>query len=241
MLLIISARQPSPYAGHHLTSTVVGMPTSVTVPTSPPRSGLEELYAVSHGLTMPTPLSKDTYPLVVFWVKAAWDLWKVSRKEHKTPGHPKNGQGINSSWMEDENGKCVEFTRQQEILRAARQTWVTMRAYGIHLDVFLVTPRPTVDYFCAKLESMFLELRLCADHWKVGQLWMENFSSWNNRGSRQAQQSETAPHHPSALTAPQYPSASMAHQYPTEGPGEVPQLEPQSEKASWFQPCELPL
>lgn len=192
---------------------------------------------MSPGLVMPPPLSKDEHPLARFWKKSDWEKWKKRQKETKEPGRRRRGQGMNSSWMEQEDGQRVGDERQQAILRVARQTWVTMRSYKIPFGPFLDTPRPTTDYFAATLESTFLELRLCEDHWKVRRLWMENFSSWNNHRSPEGP--ETASHHPSTSTAPLYPSTSAVPQHPTEGPQEVPQSEPQSEKVSWFPSHEL--
>ncbi|KAF9642966.1 hypothetical protein BDM02DRAFT_3132734 [Thelephora ganbajun] len=42
----------------------------------------------------------------------------------------------------------------------------------------LDTPATTLDYFHARMELMFPELRLCTDHWKTDRIWIENFSSW---------------------------------------------------------------
>lgn len=180
---------------------------------------------------MPAPRSKVAHPRVVFWTEADWEKWKMLQKETKEPGRSKPGEGINSSWMEDENGVRVHITRQQQILRAARQTWVTMRSFRIDLTVFLGTPVPTVDYFRAKLESAFLELQLCADHWKVNRLWMENYSSWNNRYS--SGRSEEVPRNPTK-------GSEEVPCDPTRGLEEAPQLAPQPKTASRFQSCELP-
>jgi len=175
-----SPRQTSPYAGSPLTSSVLGMPTSVMIPTSLPESGLKRLYEMSPGLTMPLPLSRDAFPLTLFWEECEWERWKKREKEKGTFGHRIQGEGVNSSWIEDKNGGRVDRTRQKQILAEARHQWVTMRDYNVDVMIYTDTPMPTVDYFRAKMETTFPELQLCADHWKVKKLWMENFSSWNS-------------------------------------------------------------
>ena len=88
------------------------------------------------------------------------------------------GEGVNSSWMEDEDGNRVDITRQKTILREARLTWLTMRDFGVELANHGDVTGPVLEYFYALMETKFFELRLCADHWKADQIWRENFSSW---------------------------------------------------------------
>jgi len=94
------------------------------------------------------------------------------------------GEGINSSWMEDSNGNRVHKDRQDQILGAARKTWRTMESFEVGMASYTSVPGPVLNYFRAKMESMFEELRFCADHWKTDAIWKENFSSTGLRRAR---------------------------------------------------------
>ena len=80
--------------------------------------------------------------------------------------------------MEDTSGNHINLDKQWRILDVAHKTWSTIRNGRVSFGIYSNTPADTLDYFCARMEMMFPELRLCADHWKTDQLWIENFSSW---------------------------------------------------------------
>ena len=80
--------------------------------------------------------------------------------------------------MEDTSGNHINLGKQRHILNAAHKTWGAVRGGRVTLGIYSNTPADTLDYFRARMEMMFLELQLCADHWKTDKLWTENFSSW---------------------------------------------------------------
>lgn len=124
------------------------------------------------------PLDKDDY-LTKFWDKKDWENTVKYWKEAKSKGGSgTKGEGINSSWMEDEYGDRVEVNRQTEIIAAARRTWLTLSNCGVTVSTFGTTDETIVSYFRRQLETDFIELRYCRNHWKADRLWKENFSSW---------------------------------------------------------------
>ena len=112
-----------------------------------------------------------------------WAEWAEEQKEKGLFKARVQGEGMNSSWLEDENGNRVDRHRQQLVLGEARRTWFTMREFEIKLAPHGNMSIPTLDYFCAKMELSFLELKLCANHWKADKMWRENFSSWDSKYS----------------------------------------------------------
>ena len=140
-------------------------------------SGVDQLYSVE-GITMPLPLDRHDWLLVKFWEKRDWEVWVKEQKEKGSFQTRVRGAGVNSSWMEDENGNRVSLARQGEILEEVRRTWLTMEAFGVSVQVYGSTDGYTLNYFRAKMESKFQEFRLCANHWKADRAWVENFSSW---------------------------------------------------------------
>lgn len=144
----------------------------------PQKSNLELLYDASPGVVMPIPLKRDDYPDPKFWQESMWSEWSQREVERGTFTSGVEGAGVNSSWMEDTSGNRVNLDKQRRILDAARKTWSAIRNGRVSFGIYSNTPADTLDYFRARMEMMFPELRLCADHWKTDQLWIENFSSW---------------------------------------------------------------
>ena len=115
-----------------------------------------------------------------FWDKKDWETQVKIRKESKSKDGVKGtkGEGINSSWMEDEYGTRVDIDRQTEIIAAARRTWLTLSNHGVVVSTLGAADEMVVSYFRRKLETDFIELCYCHNHWKTDKLWKENFSSW---------------------------------------------------------------
>lgn len=159
---------------------------------SEPKTNLQRLYEATPEVIMPAPLEKSDYPGCKFWNRPAWEEWKVIRRETVTSSNRARGQGINSSFIEGADGTRVDFLRQQQILREARETLHLMQEFNISLKSHTKMTTLHLDYFRARLESKFIELRLCQDHWKADKIWQENYSSWqNSRQDRQQQQKES--------------------------------------------------
>ena len=158
----------------------MGMPTAVAIPMQPSKIGLE-LLIETLPVVMPPPLDGADYPkLRHSWEEKDWEDWASTGKEEGLFDPGVQGAGVNSSWMQRQDGERVELARQKKILKGARRIWVTMKDFGIVLKPEGGIPLPTLNYFRAAMESQFFELRLCADHWKTDRVWTENFSSWRN-------------------------------------------------------------
>lgn len=164
---------------------------------------------------MPPPLKKEMYPKPeeLFWEEEDWEKWMKKGKEKGVFKRGKQGEGVNSSWMLNQDRTRVSRDRQQQIIGEARHIWVTMRSFKIDFTVFRGTDLPTLDYFRARVETAFPELQLCANHWKADRLWMENYSSWNSKGAGEApkrttKEPEAAPQHPVREVRASWPQES---------------------------------
>jgi hypothetical protein len=185
-------RRVLPYTGSSSVSPAVGFPAPAMASVSP-KSNLDELWRVTKGIVMPDPLEKSKYPGLKFWERHMWVEWVNREKEKGTFKNRVQGEGVNSSFMEDEDGNRVHRHRQKQILDETRHTWCTMKYYGIDLKVYSKMPVTVLDYFRAAMKSKFPELQLCADHWKVDEIWHENFSSWQP-SPQQSQKEKRKPH-----------------------------------------------
>jgi len=173
-----TTRQGLPYAGTSSVSSIARIPPQVTVPMRPKKSNLQLLYDASPGVVMPIPLERDAYPSSKFWQESMWLEWSEREAERGEFLSGVEGEGVNSSWMEDAGGNRVNLDRQRRVLNAARKTWSATRNYNVDFGVYSKTPADTLDCFRARMEIMFPEIQTCADHWKTDRLWIENFSSW---------------------------------------------------------------
>jgi len=189
--LTTTTRQGRSYVSTPSVSSVASIHSPVIVPVMPQKSNLELLYDASPGVVMPIPLERDDYPDPKFWLESMWLEWSQREAERGTFTPGVEGAGVNSSWMEDTSGNRVNLEKQRCILNAARKTWGATRHGRVTLGIYSHTPAGTLDYFRARMEMMFLELRLCADHWKTDKLWTENFSSWAKLPQRRTEKAST--------------------------------------------------
>ena len=173
---------PHTVTGSSVSSTA-GIPTPIAIPTQPQQSGLARLYEATPEVVMPEPLKRSEHPGPKFWEKRPWKDWVDGEVERGGFNPGKEGQGANSSFLEDEDGNRVHVDRQKEILGEATTSWNTMKDFNIKLTAYRDMPATSLDYFRARMESKCPELRLCANHWKVDEIWTEKFSSWRNRSS----------------------------------------------------------
>lgn len=167
---------PRPYSSALQPSPARVSPAPMIIPAIQQKSNLELLYEASPEAKMPNALNRNDSPLCRFWEEPVWAAWVVEEKERGSLKLGVRGQGANSSWMEDRNGQRLGSDRQKKIFKEMRATWRDMQDFNIPLKVLTGMPATSLNYFRARMESVCPELQLCADHWKVDQLWMENFS-----------------------------------------------------------------
>lgn len=151
-------------------------PIPPTPSATPTRFAVAE-YLLSRLPPLP-PLDKEDYEDVRFWDKSTWERWVEDEKEiGNTFKSGVQGQGINSSWMEDTDGSRVAIHRQRQIIAGARLAWTNLSTCGVSVGSYRECDEMTLSYFRRKVETDFQELRLCSNHWKADKLWMENFST----------------------------------------------------------------
>ena len=144
---------------------------------------LDRLYKATPEVVPLDPLNQDDYR-TQFWVRARWQEDRDKGIERGAFNSGKQGQGVNSSFLEDENGERVSLTRQNEIHEEVHTTWRTMHQFKIELKPLGSMGAPAREYFRKRMEVVCPELQLCANHWKSDKLWSENFSSWTKPARR---------------------------------------------------------
>jgi hypothetical protein len=172
--------------------SAIGTPSPVTIPIPSQQSNLQQLYTATPDVVMPPPLLRDEHPGIRFWEQPLWAEWVEREVEKGSFNTGVQGQGKNSSFMEDADGNRVHISRQKQILEEAHSCWRTMHSFNINLARYREMPATVVDYFRAWMESKCPELQLCAGHWKADKVWHENFSSWNPKKARRTSKPQDA-------------------------------------------------
>ena len=139
---------------------------------------------------MPVSLQRDDYPDVKFWEQPLWKKWVEKELERGGFNAGIKGQGVNSSFMEDSDGNHIHPNQQNQILEEVHSCWRTIRSFNINLMTYREMPATVMDYFRAWMESKCPELQLCSSHWKVDEVWRENFLSWKGGTKKSCQVSE---------------------------------------------------
>ena len=158
-------------------SPAIGMPAPAVPPLLDQAYYLGRLYAATPDLVKLEPLNEEDYN-TQFWTLTKWTEGIGEGLETTRLQAGKHGQGVNSSFLENEDGERVSVTRQDEILDEARTTWRTMEKFHINLTPNGGLDAPTREYFRRRMAVNCHELRLCANHWKADKVWGQNFSSW---------------------------------------------------------------
>jgi hypothetical protein len=80
--------------------------------------------------------------------------------------------------MEDQNGVVVSSSRRRGVKADARMFWQGKYNKGVPLNSFKHIDVELRDEFRAYMEKAHPWLRLCENHWKADQIWIDNFSQW---------------------------------------------------------------
>jgi len=164
--------------------------------------------------TILSPLQRKDFPKVKHWTP---DLWSPLR-HHKGNTTPERDTGVPTICLfwEDESGEIIPSARRGAVTRAARSFWQQKHEKGVRLDTLTNIGWDLLTDFRNTMESEFPWLRLCADHWKADQIWINHFSGWTP-----AVKNESTP-----AQAPQDVAgiANLKREHPTE------QVEPGSSK-----------
>ena len=125
---------------------------------------------------IPSPLQRKDFPRVKHWTP---DIWSTLRhpKGDTTPERVKGVPTICQFW-EDESGEIIPSARRGAVTRSLRSFWQQKHNEGVRVDTLTNIGWDLLTDFRNTMESEFPWLRLCADHWKADQLWINHFSSW---------------------------------------------------------------
>jgi len=85
--------------------------------------------------------------------------------------------------MEDQYGNAIPLSVRKQVVKDAKKFWQEKHNQGIHLDIFGKIGWNMREEFRAALEAEHPWLRLCENHWKADQVWINTFSHWTPAGS----------------------------------------------------------
>jgi hypothetical protein len=121
---------------------------------------------------IPLNPERERYPLVRWWDKDRWLAIKAGRTENNS------NSAINSIFLEDERGFQISPELQLSLLGDVRGRWNDLRDEGSMPGPWRSMGFTIKEDFRKAVEGKYPFLRLCEGHWKIGQLWSNNFTSW---------------------------------------------------------------
>ena len=125
--------------------------------------------------TIPLHPRRDNFPLLNHWSP---EKWNALRHPKKGTVPPRGLEAINVLFWEDPSGKLIPPSRRPYVTKDMRSIWQEMHDKGKRLDILTKIGWEVREEFRSRMEALHPWLRLCDDHWKVDQLWSNNFSSW---------------------------------------------------------------
>jgi hypothetical protein len=137
-----------------------------------------------------TPFLQSDYPGVKYWNKSDWKKTENSRKdssdlEAKCGGRggarSSKGENVMMLYIENADGSPVDGTLAGSIREFARSIWREFHAQGIAPGRWGDAPREVRDKYCHEMESAFIVLRYCANHWKAHAMATSIYSQWYHK------------------------------------------------------------
>lgn len=126
--------------------------------------------------TIPSSLKKKDFPKVKHWTP---DTWRTLRhRKGDTRLEQATGVPTLCQFWEDELGEIIPSARRGAVTRAAQAFWQQKHNAGVRLDTLTNIGLDLLTDFRNTMENEFPWLRLCDDHWKADQLWINHFSNW---------------------------------------------------------------
>ena len=103
---------------------------------------------------------------------------KKGKSKASTPDGADLDDPVTSLFMEDQNGVVISSSRRRKLKVDARVFWQSKYNKGEPLNNFGNIDLGVHDEFRAFMEKAHPWLRLCENHWKADQIWINNFSQW---------------------------------------------------------------
>ena len=155
----------------------------------------------ARGTVDPVSPQREDYPLVKHWTSNSWKAIRRNPSKDKGKGrerdesHDRDSEGdsyvknniprndrddsINILFWEDKFGNVIPSSQRTMVTREMRAFWQEKHERKVSLGSLGGIGRGLRDEFRNLMEERFPWLRLCEDHWKVDQLWINHFSSWD--------------------------------------------------------------
>jgi hypothetical protein len=131
---------------------------------------------------IPLHPQRQNYELIQHWEAGLYNQLRHTKKKGKSKASTPDGADlddpITSLFMEDQNGVVISPSRRRKLKTDARVFWQSKYNKGEPLNNFKNIDLGHRDDFRAFMEKAHPWLRLCENHWKVDQIWIDNFSQW---------------------------------------------------------------
>lgn len=168
------------------------------------------LSSSSSSSSITTPLAKlgslspRDYPAIKFWTKLDWKKLENTRKdvpdlEARSGGHggtrSSKGENVMMLYIEDAAGSPVDGTVAGAIRDFARSIWRNLYSQGIAPDRWGDASKEIRDKYYHEMESAFMPLRYCNNHWKAQMIVTSIYSQWHHTfGKKHQFKEEPSPH-----------------------------------------------
>ena len=137
-----------------------------------------------------SPLVQSDYPAIMFWNKLDWkkteNSWKDSSDLEAKIGECggtrcSKGENVMMRYIENEDGSPVEGALATSIREFARSIWRGFYSQSIASVKWGDAPLEVRDRYCHEMESAFMVLRYCDNHWKAHMVATSIYSQWYHR------------------------------------------------------------
>ncbi|KAF9642540.1 hypothetical protein BDM02DRAFT_3193054 [Thelephora ganbajun] len=124
-----------------------------------------------------SPLQEEDYPFIKYWTAGKWNTIQHP-KQGTTP--EKGDTPVNCLFWEDEHGNIIPPSKRKAVTNDFRGFLNGKIEKGIHVGPLGSLNWDTRNKFCTFMENLHPWLRLCDAHWKVDQIWVNHYTSWES-------------------------------------------------------------
>jgi hypothetical protein len=118
---------------------------------------------------------REDYPLVKHWTSGIWKSMRHPKKGTK----PERGEDPTLClFWEDALGQVISLDRRRSVLRTLRTFWQGTHNKGVPVNTLTNIGLGLLQEYRTFMENEYPWLRLCEDHWKADQIWINNFTAW---------------------------------------------------------------
>ena len=158
-----------------------------TEATKRPYTDIHEPIVASSASPSILPLVQSDYPAIKYWSKLDWKKTENIRRdssdlEAKGGGRggarSSKGKNVMMLYIENADGSPIDGALASSIREFARLIWREFHSQGIAPEKWGDAPRDVRDRYCYEMETAFVVLRYCEDHWKAHAVATAIYSQW---------------------------------------------------------------